>query len=114
MRVDLKRVFLLLTFAGCNYYEQVPVIGVDEKGNPTQVFIPKKEYSKRVTLATSSIEESIIPVLMKRDSNPPLQLRTISMGVGVNTEIGIGPFRIGALPRFRLIFSNSSNLTNVP
>ena len=36
-------------------------------------------------------------------------LRTAVIGLGVNTEVGIGPFKVAALPKFRVAFTNSTD-----
>lgn len=104
----------LFSMSGCNQLEGIPVIGFDSNNNPAQVWVPEKEYSNRVSSAADSLQESALPVLAKRSADSPWGLRTVVVGLGVNTQIGIGPFQIGALPRFRVVFSNSTDPTNIP
>ena len=85
----------------------IPVIGTDEYGNPTSVPIDVSEYSDRLSKALIDVQDSVIPVLNKRESRSGWMLRTIVFGIGLTTEIGIGPFKVGALPRSRLVFSNN-------
>src|SRR4051812_4624307 len=107
----LFSVLLLLPFSGCNLQDSIPVIGFNEKGEPAQILILEKEYTKRFTALTQSVQDSAVPVLDKHESRSAWMLRTLSFGIGMNAEIGIGPFKVGAFPRMRLIFTNSSEPT---
>jgi len=96
--------------------DQIPVIGTDANGNPAQVEVPGPVYSSRLNTVLTSIQDSVIPVLNERDAAAserttaqPWLLRTMAFGVGVNAEIGVGPITIGALPRTRLVFTNSTD-----
>jgi len=98
-----------LLLEGCHLKDQVPIIGFDSNGNPTQILIPHKEYTKRLLAYTQTVQDSAIPVLERHDKQEGWSLRSIALGIGINAEISIGPYRVGAFPRCRLIFSNSSN-----
>ena len=97
---------------GCNYEGQIPVIGVDQNGNPTQVMVSEKDYTDRLTTLISSVQDSALPVLNRREVHKPWMLRTLVFGIGVNAEVGVGPLiKVGAYPRTRLVFSNSTDPT---
>ena len=98
----------ILFLCGCNYFDGIPMIGIDANGNPAQAFAPESEYSKRLIAVASSVQDSTLPVLNQLEGHSAWILRNISIGIGVNAEIGIGPFKIGAFPRFRMVFTNSS------
>jgi hypothetical protein len=99
----------LFIITGCKYSDGIPVIGVDSKGNPSQVFVPEKEYSKIVVEVTSTINDSALPALNRQKTRPGFMMRTALIGVGASAQVGIGPFQIGAVPRSRFIFSNSTD-----
>jgi len=101
----------LLALAGCNQYDGIPMIGVDSQGNPVQVFVPEKEYSERVVAVASSVNDSALPALNRQKTRPGWMVRTLTIGINASAQIGIGPFQIGAVPRFRFIFSNSTDPT---
>jgi hypothetical protein len=108
------RIFLLglvLISVGCNIKDHVPAIAFDADGNPTQVLVPHKEYSKRLMALTSTVQDTAIPVLTQHEGRARWGVRTLSFGIGVNAQIGVGPFSVGAYPRVRLIFSNSTDPT---
>lgn len=104
---------LFLTFMGllegCNTLDMIPVIGLDEDGNPAQIQVPHREYSKRLVAMTQDFQDTTIPILSRRERASGFQIRTIAIGIGANAQIGFGPFKIGAFPHCRLIFSNSSD-----
>ena len=99
----------VVALPNCNYFDGIPVIGLDSRGVAAQVFVPKSEYVKRMMAYTSSVQDSLLPVLNRHDPGSEWALRTVIFGAGVNAEVGIGPFRVGAFPRFRMIFSNSKD-----
>jgi hypothetical protein len=105
------RVFLFVTLSaltGCHYKKEIPVIGWDQDGNPTQTLIPAKEYSKRLYALALSVEDSALPVLDRKDSKTHWKLQRVSFGVGLDTGLSFGGlFRIGAFPRFKLVFCKS-------
>lgn len=107
-----KLILLLLGlpfFIQCNYIDFIPVIGLDVNGQPAQQLIPRSEYINRVYASVSSIEESTVTVLKKRAhlSCSSWKLRTVSVGIAASTTIGLGPIQVGAMPRFRMMFTNS-------
>jgi len=101
-------IILPLFLISCRYKQEIPVIGWDKDGNPVQFLIPETEYRKRMTALASTLRDSAIPVLNRTENSGQWDLRSISLGIGLNTEISLGDlYRIGAFPRFRLIFSKS-------
>lgn len=95
-------------FAGCNTLD-IPLIGLDENKNPIEVLVAKPEYAKRVGLALSAAQDSAMPALNRRVLFGNWGLRTVVIGLGVSGEIGLGPFKVGAIPRFRVAFTNSTD-----
>ena len=96
---------------GCNFKDLIPVIGFDADGNPAQVQVPNKDYVDRLAELTTTVQDSAIPVLSSHEDSAGWQVRTLAFGIGVNAQVGIGPFKIGAYPRCRLILSNSTDPT---
>jgi hypothetical protein len=89
--------------------ETVPVVGTNPNGQAVVVEVPKQEYSQRLTAATSTVNDSMIDAIdLTSSKSTQWHLRTIAVGLGVNMEFGIGIFKIGALPRVRLLFTNST------
>jgi hypothetical protein len=111
----------IVSFSGCRggrgVENAIPVIGVDENGNPTEVMIGEADYSERLEQLMSSYIDSTLPVLNRSVASPKepspsdWMIRTVTLGVGINAEIGVGSAKVGAFPRFRLIFTNSKDPT---
>lgn len=110
---------LFLGAGSCEPETGIPVIGTighGEQAQFAQAFIPAEEYPTRLTAATHAAQESTLQHLEKEehsafeneDQSPGWYLRTVSVGVGCNATIGIGPIQVGAFPEFRMIFTNSS------
>lgn len=95
----------------CNNIGEIPILELDENGNPTQKLAPKEEYSRRFEALAKSVHDSALPVLVDHDQNHKARLRTLVIGVGAEADVGIGPFKIGAYPRFRMLFCNSRDIT---
>lgn len=90
--------------------KDLPMIGIDQDGHPVEVFVKKEKYRKQLTDAVKGVQTSALPVLDKHEKSAPWSLRTIVIGVGLSIEVGIGPIlKLGAAPRFRALFSNSSD-----
>ncbi|MEO5968338.1 MAG: hypothetical protein ABIQ95_00300, partial [Bdellovibrionia bacterium] len=74
----------LAALNGCKYYDGIPVIGVDSKGNPSQVFVPEKDYSNRVLAMVSTVNDSALLALNRQKIRPGFMLRTVTIGVAAN------------------------------
>jgi hypothetical protein len=83
------------------------VIGLDADNVPTQVHIPDEEVAQRLEAAVNIMQDSTLPALEGRRARPGWMLRSVIVGLSTNVEIGVGPVRVGAVPRARLIFTNS-------
>ncbi len=102
----------LFSLSGCMGENKIPMISYDQDGNAVQVMVSEGEYSEHVTQMISSVQDSAAPVLSKTASSPSWMLRTIVVGTGVNMEIGVDPIvKVGVYPRFRMVFSNSTDPT---
>ncbi|MBI3556952.1 MAG: hypothetical protein HY074_11870 [Deltaproteobacteria bacterium] len=97
-------------FAGCNS-DGIPLIGLDDDKNPVEVLVSKADYAKRMGTAVTAVQDSALPALNRRALGGDWLLRTLVVGIGVNAEIGIGPYKASALPKFRVVFSNSTDPT---
>lgn len=97
-----------LAFGGCRHVD-VPLVGLDEQGNSVSISMPAEKYGKNLSTAIASVHESVIPALAGRSERGGLALRTVAVGAGVSAEVGIGPLKVGAFPRFRLMFTNSKD-----
>ncbi|MEO5970758.1 MAG: hypothetical protein ABIQ95_12600 [Bdellovibrionia bacterium] len=106
----LPLLYLLIFTSSCRKIDHlIEVIGIDKNGDPTIIHIPQLEYIKRFSRTINAIQKPSLSALSKIHSNSPWQLRAMAFGIGVNAQVGFGPWQIGAYPELRLIFSNSSD-----
>lgn len=90
--------------------EKVPVIALDGNGKPIVVEVSAKEYSLRYKSTVSTTNDSLMEALdITPAKNRQWRLRTITVGLGVNMKFGVGPFKVAAVPKSRLFFTNSTN-----
>lgn len=89
--------------------DTVPVITTDKNGKPAVVEVSTKEYSSRYRSTVSTMNDSLMAALdVSANKNQQWHLRTITVGLGINMEFGMGPFKVAAVPKSRLIFTNST------
>lgn len=103
-------IFLIIGLSSTQTFAQeVPVIGVDEEGKVIENFVPEMMFKERLTSAIQAVQDSTAKAIKKQNLIPSKwMLRTIVVGLGVNMEIKAGPIiRLGALPRFRVAFTNA-------
>lgn len=119
-KLYLKTIFLpaMIFIAGCSASNSpsssdgdsdIPLIGQTEDGKFIEVTIPEIEYFERLKTAIHEVEESTMQALVqKTEQSKPFMLRSVVVGLGLNMEIKLGPIiKFGALPRFRVGFSNA-------
>ena len=114
MRVRQCFVLILLGFAvsapSRAALGDVPMVGLDEKGSPIEIFVPKKSYQNRMTNIVSELWRTTCSVLDRHAKIGPWMMRTVIVGVGGTVETGFDPvFKVGATARLRMAFSNSSD-----
>lgn len=102
---------MLFFLSSCRVPDGVPVLGENTQGNPQQIMVPEGEYSKSLQTIVRQFKDSTLPVLVAREEKNNFSLRTFALGIGVNAEVGVGAFKVGAFPKVRLIFSNSTKPT---
>ncbi|MGZ3769446.1 MAG: hypothetical protein ACXVCP_13055 [Bdellovibrio sp.] len=110
--------FLMLTscllplFSQAATIEKIPVVGLDSNNQPTVIEVPTKSYSSNYKAAVSTINDSLMEAVNlnapTNNTNQRWHLRTLTVGLGVSMEIGVGPVKIGAIPKSRLMFTNST------
>lgn len=89
---------------------EIPILGLDDAGNPVEVKLTAQEYAERLQASMLTVQDSTAAALASRAPTPGWMLRTAIVGVGVGVEVGVGPiWKIKAIPRFRLAFSNSKD-----
>lgn len=87
----------------------IPMLGQTADGKVIETSVPEGIYTDRLKTAISNVEISTLRALKQRKEDAkPFMLRSVVVGLGVNMELKVGPvIRFGALPRFRVGFSNA-------
>ncbi len=87
----------------------IPMLGQTADGKVVEAAIPEGLYTKRLQGAIHHVEASTLKALStKKEESKHFMLRSVVVGLGVNMEIKAGPvIKFGALPRFRVGFSNA-------
>jgi hypothetical protein len=89
---------------------KIPVVGINEKGEQETIEITQEEYKQKAGAAALTVYDSIMPVLKQEEPKPSKWgMRVVGVGLGVTAEFGIGPVKVGAIPKLRLIFTNHTN-----
>lgn len=69
--------------------------------------VNEQKYAEHLADGLVSVQESVIPALDEKTSgDTKWKLRTAVIGFGVKLEGGIGPFKVGVVPRVRAAFAN--------
>jgi len=93
--------------------DQVYVIGVSANHTLVAEPLPVSNYTRFLTTALGSVNDSVAPVLSNRrvpQTQPRWGLNSIGVGLGVSGQIGLGPlFNMTITPQLRLVFSDSKN-----
>ena len=102
-------IFTLSAQAAKSGEVEIPMVGQADDGSTIEVAIPESEYSERLKGAISGVEKSTLVALSRKsEESKPWMLRSVVVGLGLNMEVKLGPLiKFGALPRFRLGFSNA-------
>ncbi len=79
---------------------------MDGDGNPSQIMVPHSEYKKRLISLATTVKDSVFPILKKHDHDASWMLRTVVFGIAINAQLSLGPFKVGAMPEMRFVFSN--------
>ena len=94
--------------------DTVPVIGLDGNGNSLVQQVPAALFRQGMLAVTSTVQDSLSPVLASQTANavlaPAWELRNVSVGVTFTGTFGLGPiWSISGIGRLRLVFSDSLN-----
>lgn len=114
----LSSLFLLISVChaggAISQGEKIRLISLDKNGKSIEALITQDEYSQKVAASISAIQNSLLPVLGKREESTsesatlrgPWLLKRIVVGTGISLEVGVGSVaRLAIFPRFQMIFS---------
>ncbi len=88
------------------------VMQLDASGHAVAHAVPAPLYQKTLATALAGVNDSVLPVLEKREpvSGPAMILNAIGIGLGLSAQIGLGPLlNLTISPQLRLIYTDSKN-----
>ena len=104
---------IVMSIFGCA--GQLPLIGLDEEGNPIASRVDESKYIKHLSRGLISLQESVVPALERAtETEANWKLRTVMVGFGLKAEAGFGPFKVGVAPRIRGAFTNLNGNPAMP
>lgn len=108
----MKLILVLSLTAACLWSPSaiaadIPMVGLNDEGARVEVLVPSGKYRNNLKKAIVSVESTTLPILQKKSQGVKgWMIRTVVVGLGVATELGLGEVKFGILPRFRVGFSN--------
>jgi hypothetical protein len=93
--------------------DQIVLVGLDAMKHSVSHKIPAEDYSRNLTLAFGSVNDSLLPVLEEHQAVAPNQsrgwhLNAVGIGIGISGSVGLGPIiNITSAAQIRLVFTNS-------
>ena len=99
----------------CACKGDLALLGRNAHGRPIQALINGNQYQSRLVRGLGDIEDSILPTLKEntpRAKNWEMQLLVV--GVGLDAEAGLGPFKVGLQPGIRAFFTNTDTPPPLP
>jgi hypothetical protein len=102
---------LPLILAACSS-DGVPMIGLDDSGNPVERYVEEAILKEEFNRASGQVEDSTFVALKNELQSPAAMaqagsLREVVVGLGFNLSGGLGPVvTMGVSPKVRFVFSN--------
>jgi hypothetical protein len=101
-------IFLFIFASASAAAADIPMIGFDSNGNANEFEIPQETYEKNLALAVQSVRQSTLSALNAQRQTQTWLLQSVTVGISADIEVGNELiFKVTAVPRFRLVFSNS-------
>jgi hypothetical protein len=89
---------------------EIPVLGIDENGTQFEERVSPTELADRLKATMTALQGAMASALANQGASSGWMLRTAVAGVGASAEVGVGPvLKLKAVPRFRMVFSNSKD-----
>lgn len=100
-----KFILLLALIGSAHAAAPITVIGHDGEHEVIGEMTPE-EYSKTMVLLKDAFDDQVVNGLASyQDRGPRWQLQKFSLGIGVNGEIGIGPFKFAKALKQRFFYA---------
>lgn len=87
-------VLILTSIATCRA-DAIPMIGVKENSTVVIQHVPTDHYIKSLKATKEALDSQLMQGLSAHQDKGVWKLHKVVIGLGVQGEIGFGPFRIG-------------------
>ena len=104
---------LLLALTGCK--GRLALLGLSDKDNAVQSLVDEDRYQEKLVRGILHVEDSVLDAAERTAGHEKKwQLQLIAVGVGLNADVGVGPFRLGVTPGVRAFFTNTPTPPPLP
>jgi hypothetical protein len=106
----LLGLFALIACGSVRASDEIPVIGTDKSGHQIVKHVSRKDYVKAMAAVVSSVQEESLPALDNMSYGRKWNIRTISLGIGLDLTLGPAPiFQLEFTPRFNVYLCKGSD-----
>ena len=97
-----KKTIAVFFLISCAYGADLPLIGLDDRGKPTEILVQKDFWNSEMNKAIETLSESTLYSLNKQNSS----FSKVALGTLVKMKLGVGDLvKVTAEPYFKLYFS---------
>lgn len=106
MRIALVLVLIPLMTVSCKKGDKnLTFIGQDGEEQTRTVNVSKTDYEEKLNPIVEQIySETVATLEQTTASNPKWEIEKLEVGIGAAGTLGIGNWKVGATPGFRLMF----------
>jgi hypothetical protein len=106
MKTKIVILFILLLTMSCRHSERnLTFIGLGEDGKSKSVSFGKEDYEEKLAPVMDQIYSETVSTLDQTVmSAPKWKIEKVEIGIAVTGTFGIGTWKVGATPGFRLMF----------
>ncbi len=106
MKTKILILFILLSTISCRRSESnLTFIGLNDAGKSKTVSFGKEDYEEKLTPVMDQIYSETLSSLDQAVlSAPKWAIEKVEIGIAVTGTFGVGTWKVGATPGFRLMF----------
>lgn len=104
--LNILMALLLLSFSWAG---PIPVLAVNTRSQAVVAKVDSEHYARTILLIKEALDHQLPQSLKAMDSKASSwKLQKFSVGLGVNGEIGLGPYKFGQALKQRFVYSRKS------
>ena len=104
----IRRILLgafAISISGC--MGTLPIVGLDKNGKRIEERIRRDKFVTKMAQSATDLQESVIPVMDSEDAQKMMNLREVTLGLGLKGSAGLGDyFKLAGNIGFRFVFAN--------